>query len=237
MSSRDPRRPRPQAAEPVEERIHHRILEAMSFADLPPGTKLVEAQVAAAFGVSRERARKVLDRLVHERRLVRIVNRGVFVPKPTLAEARAFYRARRVLEAGIVGTLCLEIDAAALRQLRNHIRAEKAAHASGDSGLAMRLAGEFHFLLADKVGNPDISRYVRELVGRTRLFMALYHPAAPAECIPIEHEALVKALASRDAARAMELAQKHLLAVERRLGEGPGERGAVDLRAVLTAKH
>ena len=76
---------------PIEEVIYREILRALSDGSLLPGTKLVEDQVAAAFNVSRERARKVLHRLVHERRLNRVANRGVFVPEPTVAEAREFY--------------------------------------------------------------------------------------------------------------------------------------------------
>lgn len=221
-------------ADSVEDQIYARVLDAVATGALLPGTKLGEEQVASAFDVSRERARKVLDRLVHERWLVRIANRGVFVPKPTVEEAKEYYRARCILEAGIVWTLALEITPATLRRLREHVAEEEAAHASGDHSRALRLAGEFHFLLADSLGSADVSRYLQELVAKTRLFMALYHPVLGADCIPTEHKALVDALEDKDAAKVVELAQAHLQAVEARLGKG-APKTAVDLRAVLTA--
>lgn len=218
----------------VEDHIYARVLEAMSAGALSPGTKLGEEQVASAFDVSRERARKVLDRLVHERWLVRIANRGVFVPKPTVEEAKEYYRARCILEAGIVWTLVHEVTPATLRKLREHVTDEEKAHASGDHSRALRLAGEFHFLLVDSLGSADVSRYLQELVAKTRLFMALYHPVLGADCISTEHRALVDALENKDAATAMELAQAHLQAVEARLGKGV-PKNTVDLRTVLTA--
>jgi len=219
--------------EPIEELIYREILGAIWDGRLLPGAKLVEDQVASVFAVSRERARKVLHRLVHERRLNRIANRGVFVPKPTVAEAREIYRARRILEAGIVTALCAEIKPAGLKRLRDNIRRQKAAFAGEDHAAIVRLSGEFHFILADLLESPDVSRFIRELVGRTRLFMALYHPIPASDCTSSEHEALVAALQARDAARAVKINHRHLRAVEARLRDEPSGIGALDLRMAL----
>jgi DNA-binding GntR family transcriptional regulator len=235
LTAMAPRRPPPKTGPLAEARMYQAIVDALSDGALPPGTRLVEEQVAAAFAVSRERARKVLDRLVHERRLVRVVNRGVSVPKPTTAEAREVYRARRILEAGIVRGLADPHNKAIIARLRQHIRREKAAHAGGQHAAAARLSGEFHFLLADGIGNADISRFVRELVSRTRLFMAAL-PAAT-ECSADEHAAIVDALERGDSARAVELADAHLRAVEERLARGVDADVPVDLRAVLSGRR
>lgn len=218
---------------PIEEVIYREILRALSDGSLLPGTKLVEDQVAAAFNVSRERARKVLHRLVHERRLNRVANRGVFVPEPTAAEAREFYKARRILEAGIVTALCDEIQPAGIKRLRDNIRMQKAAFRREDHAAIVRLSGEFHFVLADLLDSADVSRFIRELVGRTRLFMALYHPMLISDCTSSEHEALVSALAARDVVRAVRIAHEHLRAVEGRLRDAPSGRRPIDLRKAL----
>jgi hypothetical protein len=49
------------------------------------------------------------------------------------------------------------------------------------------LSSEFHFIMADLLDNPDVSRSIRELVGRTRLSMALYHQLA-GRCYATTHE-------------------------------------------------
>jgi DNA-binding GntR family transcriptional regulator len=222
--------------EPIEELIYREILGAMADGRLLPGTKLVEDQVGAAFDVSRERARKVLHRLVHERRLHRIANRGVFVPQPTIAEARELYRARRILEAGIVTVVAGEIKPAGLKRLRDNIRRQKAAFAREDHAATVRLSGEFHFILADLLDSADVSRFIRELVGQTRLFMALFHPLPASDCTSSEHEALVAALAARDVTRAVKITHGHLRAVEARLRDTPSGLRPIDLRKALRSR-
>ena len=76
-----------------------------------PGAKLPEHRLAAIFHVSRERVRKVLHRLVAERRLEAIPQRGVFVPKPTVEEIARVYLAHRVFEAGVIAELARQPDA------------------------------------------------------------------------------------------------------------------------------
>jgi DNA-binding GntR family transcriptional regulator len=213
--------------------MHREILRAIERGALPPGTRLVEEQVAAVFGSSRERARKVLHRLVHERRLTRIENRGVFVPKPTVAEARETYEARRIVEGGVVAALCETVAEPDLDRLRIHIGAEKQALAAGDRAGFNRLSGEFHLLLAEIQGNPEIARFLRELVTRTSLFMRLYHPLPLLECSSSEHEALVAGIAARDAAAASHAVCEHLRAVEARLAAGAAQPDPVDLKRVF----
>jgi DNA-binding GntR family transcriptional regulator len=217
----------------LEAHIYDGILRAIVDGHLPPGTKLVEDQVAAAFGASRERARKVLHRLVHEHRLTRIVNRGVFVPKPTISEARQVYKARRILEAGIIAALCEEISSEDIARLREHVRAEKEAFRRGDRPTVVRLSGAFHLLLTDALQSPDLSRFARELVTRTSLFMSLYHPLLLSDCTSDEHEMLIDALEARDVATAVRVAQDHLRAVEARLDIDAPRTAPIDVRTVL----
>ncbi len=57
----------------VEDRIHRVISRTLLAGRLAPGTQLVETRLAAIFGVSRERIRKVLQRLGFEfERMVRL---------------------------------------------------------------------------------------------------------------------------------------------------------------------
>src|SRR3954464_15917845 len=88
-----------------EEQIHQVLTGVLLAGRLPPGTQLIETRLAGIFGVSRERVRKVLHRLGHERLVEIIPNRGCFVSSPTLVQAREIYDARRILEGGIVGWL------------------------------------------------------------------------------------------------------------------------------------
>src|SRR5688572_18796968 len=112
---------KPQAAskrsrrEPAtEEVIFERVLASIFEHRLPPGTKLGEEQLAAIFGVSRARIRRVLPRLAHEGVVTLEPNRGAFVARPTVADAREVFEARKLIEPGIVARLMKQPDRKAI---------------------------------------------------------------------------------------------------------------------------
>src|SRR3954454_12751066 len=95
-------------ANPAEdEAVYQAILRALLEGKLKAGTKLAETPLAAIFGVSRERIRKVLHRLGAEPRLGGDPHRRAGGARPTLADVRSVYEAHRVLEAGVLSQLVL----------------------------------------------------------------------------------------------------------------------------------
>ncbi len=99
-----PRKPR-KGDVAADEAVYGAIRRAMHMGRLSPGTKLQEPALARVLGVSRERVRKALHRLVHEGWLTAIPNRGTFVPTLTVEEMREIYDVRSMLEAAIVRRL------------------------------------------------------------------------------------------------------------------------------------
>lgn len=201
----------------TEELIHQTIAKTLLAGRLPPGAQMVETRLAEVFGVTRERIRKVLHRLGHERLLEVIPNRGAFVASPTLDQAREIYEARRIVEGGIVGRLAGRLTAAQLAALRAHSEREHQAVKRGDRALSIRLSGEFHNLLAECTASPLVVRQLHELVSRTSMLVAFFEPAAASECACEEHEEILAALAKGDAARAIKAMHTHLSLIETRL--------------------
>ena len=80
-----------------EAAIHTILSRLLLGGSLPGGMKLGEHRLAELFGVSRERIRKVLHRLGHERLLEIVKNRGAFTIEPDLREGRVVYAARRMV--------------------------------------------------------------------------------------------------------------------------------------------
>lgn len=219
----------PETDQAVYDAIFRVILEGK----LKAGTKLAEQPLADIFAVSRERIRKVLQRLGAERRLEMIPNRGARVPRPTLEDVRSVYEAHRILEAGMIPQLIKRMDNAFLSQLDAHLAQERLAAERGDRAASVKLSGAFHLLLVDKLGNPDLSRFLRDLLSRSSVMVSVYESAAQSICGVDEHGAIVEALRSRDAAQAVEVSRRHFLHVEERL-HFEGEAVAVpDLAAVF----
>ncbi len=188
-------------------------LPALRAGRLMPGTQRVESRLAGIFGVTRERVRKVLHRLGHERLLEMIVNRSAFVASPSLDQAREIYEARRIAEGGIAGRL----TAAQTSALRAHNRKELAALKRCDRAQSIRLSGEFHTLPAKCTGSASVLRRLQELVSRTSLLVAFFEPAASSECACEEHEDILGALLKADAGRVINAIHTRLSLIKTRL--------------------
>lgn len=207
----------PAPAEPVdvEERIYRAVFDGVMNQRLAPGTKLPEGELCELFQVSRSVARKVLQRLAHDRIVELRPNKGAVVASPTPEETRQIFEARRALEAAIIRLAVENATAADLADLRVRMRREHDAMHRLDQPSWARLASAFHLRLAELAGNEMLQRYLMELVSRCSLIVALYEPPGNASCEHDEHEALVDCIERRDAKKAVRLMEEHLLVLER----------------------
>lgn len=216
---------------PRAARVYRALRQAILEQALAPGAKLPEDLIGGQFGVSRTLVREALGRLAAEGLVVLRPHRGASVASPSLAEARDVFAIRRAMELLAVEALCGRLDATGLARLEAHLAAEAAAQAQGGA-VSIRLAGEFHLLLAELTGNALLQRYVGELASRCSLILALYGRPHSAECAVHEHRALIEALRDGDAGRCRALMEAHLGGVmDRALLPPPGR----DLRAILAA--
>lgn len=212
------------------------LCELLLSGGLPGGSKLGELDLADAFGISRERVRKVLQRLGNERLIELIPNRGAFVADPSLDVAREIYDARRILESGMLLSLANIISSTQMSELDKHLQRERTAAEKEDRVRMIQLSGSFHIKLAAMLGNEYITRYMHELVSRTSMLVALFEQSAP-PCGIHGHEEIVDALRKRDGVQAAKLGVAHLALIETRLKtrEQP-VREQVDLSALIQQK-
>lgn len=201
----------------VEARVYASITAALLEGRLRPGAQLVERDLAAAFGCTRGALRKVLARLGFEGKLVLEANRGAFVPSPSEDDVRQVYRARQIVEAGIVTALCGALGTQAKRRLRAHVASEKKALKDGRIDEQVRLAGQFHVLLTDLAGGAELHAFVAQMVAKTELYKALYDPSKGSTCAADEHAQLIDALAAGDLPDALAAMRAHLAELEERV--------------------
>jgi DNA-binding GntR family transcriptional regulator len=214
--------------------IYERVMNAILSHELPPGTQLVEERLAAVFGVSRTQVRHALVRLAHDGIATVFPNRGAFVTRPTVVQAREVFEARQLIEPEIAAKLARRATAAQVRRLREHVAAEERARQARDRGGLVRLTGEFHLALVEMAGNGVLMRTMREIEALTSLVIVTFDSPRAESCPEHEHAALVDAIEARDAARAAKSMRHHLQHVEAGLNLGAREAAEVDLAAVLS---
>jgi DNA-binding GntR family transcriptional regulator len=201
----------------LEQRIYDLIHRAVFEHRLLPGTHLPEETLAAIFGVNRQRIRRVLLRLAHEKIVELRPNRGACVAQPSPREATDIFTVRTVLETFAVRELAGRLLETHVAQLERHLADEQAAFEHGDRHAVIRLSGEFHVLLAGLTGNSVLEELVRGLVARSSLLLALYGGNHEDLCSHEEHRRLLDALIRGNRERAEELMSEHLSGIAGRL--------------------
>lgn len=194
--------------------IHDRILSAIHERKLLPGTQLVEERMASIFGVSRTKIRQAITRLAHDGIVTVYRNRGAFVSRPTVEEAREVFEMRRLIEPWLAQQLAAAATTTQIKRLRDHVELESAARSANDRRAIIKLSGDFHQIIAEMVGNSLIARTMRELESLTCLVIILYDsPNVPA-CPYHEHSDLIEAIERHDAEAAARRMVEHLNHVE-----------------------
>ncbi|MGV7029751.1 GntR family transcriptional regulator [Methylobacterium symbioticum] len=182
---------------------------------LAPGDRLPEDAIGERFGVSRTIARQALVRLAGEGLVDLRRNRIAVVATPSWEEARDIFDVRLGLERLVVHRLAGQLSEEQRQTLLDQITREEAAR-SGSDAVSIRLATEFHLMLAEMTGSAVLTRYVAELGYRCALILSLYSRPHSSDCAVSEHRDIVAALIAGDAERASTLMDRHLDAVAER---------------------
>jgi DNA-binding GntR family transcriptional regulator len=233
-----PRTARPAGARAAEapgatQRIVASITTAIVERRLMPGTKLAEQKIADIFKVSRTLVRQALNQLSRDRLITLEPARGAFVAMPSVDEARQVFELRQMIEGAMVKRLCRLITDEQVADLREHLRAERAAISRTDVPGRTRLLGDFHVVLARMLGNDVLAQLLNDLLSRSSLISLMYQSSHSAEASFEEHVAIVDALERRDARAAVRLTEEHLDHVERNLRLDPR---APDLTQILATE-
>ncbi len=204
--------PKPDARS-TEEFIYTDLYNSICERHLPPDTKLGEAILAEHYGVSRTIIRQVLLRLSSDRLVKLEPNRGAFVARLTLEEARQIYEAWRLVEAAIIRDLTKTIQPEQVAQLRSLIAAERIACDEQNYPLLTRLSIQFHMQLADFCSNKFLGRFLKELIPQTSLAY-FYEIRKMPICTKDEHSEILELMVAGEAEAAVQAARAHLDGIE-----------------------
>ncbi len=199
---------------------------------LKPGTKLPEDALGERFGVSRTIARHALGQLAAEGLVEMQRNRGATVARPSWEDSRDLFDIRTALEEIVMARLSGRLSAGQLQQLEDHVQKEDAVRGQQDA-VAIRLATEFHLLLAEMTDKPVLAGYVRELCLRCGLTLATHGRPHSSECAISEHREIIEALRGGDGPATVAVMTQHLQSVATRALVEPAHTAAPDLESIL----
>jgi phosphonate utilization transcriptional regulator len=186
--------------------------------ELPAGSKLNEASIAAALGVSRGPVREAF-RALEESGLVRLEkNRGVFVRQVSLEEADEIYELRAVLDQYAGAKAAEHVRAEQVRELRGLLDGMDAAAARNDLDGYHEANLAFHDRLVELAGNRKLLAMYRRLVNELRLHRRA--TLAQAGALPIstrEHHDIVDKIAAGSPVEAGRALHDHVMGSRARM--------------------
>jgi DNA-binding GntR family transcriptional regulator len=198
------------------------------------GERLNEQALAQRLGVSRGPVREAVRGLERGGLVVAVRNQGTYVRQVSAEEALEVYD----LRAAITGLACARLAEGATRAqlatLRALLKRMEAAWRADDPPAYYAANLEFHAALLAGGSGPRMRRLYQELGNELHLYRrrALVQPENMRES-NAEHEAILRAIAARDAPAARAAGEAHIAGGKRRFQatEAPALDGAAPLPA------
>jgi DNA-binding GntR family transcriptional regulator len=195
----------------TSDQVYLALREAIVSAELRPGLKLSENELAGELGVSRTPVREALARLRDERLVAIVPQLGTFVTliSPAAVADAAFVR--EALECAAVERAVSRLTAEAIEELQWNLNAQEQARASGNERTFDRLDEDLHRRLCDYSGHSIawvLSRRANGHLDRIRR-LSLPEPSYLSEMVA-EHRDIVAALAAGDGREAESALRHHL---------------------------
>ncbi|GAA2503113.1 GntR family transcriptional regulator [Terrabacter carboxydivorans] len=184
-------------------RIRDQILDGAR----PPGSRLIERDLATELGTSRVPVREALKTLIAE---------GLVTPRPrswatvrefTPADVADLNEVRSALEVLTFRLAANRHSREGLHRLKDALEVEHAAARAGDSQRARRAAADFHEVVTTLAGNELLLELDAMLRSRIRWLLVQHEDM---DQVVAEHEALYDAIAVRDVGRVSTLILAHM---------------------------
>ena len=196
---------------PARDQVYLALREAIVSAELEPGRRLSENELADLLGVSRTPVREALARLRDERLVAIVPQLGTYVTLISHQGVADAAFVRESLECSAIRLAVANADEPALAALQANLAAQERARADADADAFDRLDDALHQALCDLSGHEvawTLSRRANGHLDRVRR-LSLPDPAYVGEMVD-EHREVIAAVADRDADRAEHLLRHHL---------------------------
>lgn len=217
----------------IENAICERIRSAISAGELPPGAKLPEETIADSFSTKRFYVRAALQRLAFENLVDLQKNRGAFVARPSVKQARDVFEARRVIERITTEIVTRTVMTHQLRAIVQQVHDEEVFWSRGSRKQAIAGISMIHMSLAVLAHNGALSAALERLIVQTSLILGVYGTLRSFEQLPKQYRLLMELIESGQSMKAARQIEHCLFTLESELDFYPPHHREVDLRRIM----
>jgi DNA-binding GntR family transcriptional regulator len=193
---------------PLRQAAYDVIAEMIITGELQPGEHLVEKDLAAQLGVSRQPVREALQRLHTEGWVDLRPALGAFVHVPTEDEADQLLTTRTLLEAESARLAAKNATPEQITHLWELQRVGEKALAADDQEALVKANATLHAFVAVMSGNKVLADLIAQVDRRVRWY---YRPIARSRGTEAwdEHRALIEVIAGRNGKKASDMMRRH----------------------------
>ncbi len=196
---------------PVRELVLERLREAILNRTLKPGDRIVEAELAQVFNVSRTPVREALRVLEAEGLLRRIPRKGLFVRGITREDVVEIYSIRIALESLAVSIAVERITPVEISRLAKLVDQMKKYTESKESDKLFSVCQEFNDILVRASRMPRLIKLVKVYMEYLEQFRAISMAKHERQVAALrEHEEILRAVIDRNTQEAEMAVKRHL---------------------------
>lgn len=193
---------------PLRESVYDALVEFIVNRTFRPGAHLVESELAAELGVSRQPVREALQRLNTEGWVELRPGHGAYVHVPTEEEADQLLAVRSLLETEAARLAAQQTDDDGIARLRKLRRRGVEALEADDVEAMVSANAELHAAITELSGNVPLAELTAQVDRRVRWY---YTPVARKRGRRSwdEHEQIIDAIAAGKPDEAASLMREH----------------------------
>jgi DNA-binding GntR family transcriptional regulator len=198
----------------LADQAYEALARSIVTGSLPPGTRMLELELAERFGMSRGPLREALRRLEERRLVERISQRGVRVVRLSGARLRGIYEVREALEGMACRLAAQNMSDAEIADLRVVLEAHEQTVRDRDDYSQDQQDWDFHDRIARGSKNSMIQSLLCDDLYQLLKVYRNQHSATPGRARRAleEHWRVLGALEDRDGELAELLMRRHIVA-------------------------
>ena len=197
--------------------VRDSLREAIVRGDLKGGSRLIQNDLAAQYGVSTTPVREAMRDLATEGLIRFDAHRGAVVHEPDAEERDEIYEMRLLLEPHAMRKAAVRMSDEELAVAQ---RVHDDAERESDPGHWVDLNRRFHSVFFRAARSPRLEAILNQLRDTSALYvgLALQRSADAMATGNHQHQELIDAVRARDADRAADIARRHLMATKQGAG-------------------
>ena len=197
---------------PLREIVYEELKRQIMIGEIPPGTRMMEVELAEDMGVSRTPIREAIRKLEKEGLVSIEPRRGAYASDISIKDMVVVLEVREFLEGMAAGLAAKKINDEEIETIKKATATYKKAVENGHTEEIIKEDELFHKLIVDCSGNKTLIQMINQVQELALRFRYIYYEDfSRYRNMPYEHQEILDAILSGDTEAARSIADAHVL--------------------------